>query len=499
MGFRKVLSKTLAIACLFTLMTANATDVISPTVGKLQWAPLNPEFTRYLRDRAQGLVRPFSAEGHGLGYIPAPFKLPKVNDDTAELPDVVMAIPASYDLRSHSGMTAVRNQGTCGSCWTFATYASMESYLKFKQASTRDFAEQDLNQYHGFSFEECEGGNRDMSTAYLARWGGPINEVDMPYPYAAPQAVPGAVVQKHVQNVWFLPGRSSYTANSTIKNAIMANGAIYCDFYWDDMFYNSAKRSYYNYVGDTGNAGAGGHAVAIIGWDDSYAKTNFNVTPAGNGAFLIKNSWGTGWGNSGYFWISYYDETLDDFTQFLNAEPTTTYKRVYEYDPLGWTSSLGYSGVTNPTMAYGANIFKAATTTNANRIKAVSFYTPVPSTKVSISVYKNLPDTNNTNPKAGTIVGTTLTKTIGHAGYNTVTFTTPYVVTAGKKFSVVIKFTTPGYNYPVPTEDKISGYTDSASAWKWQGFISYNGTTWKDMHVNVRHYSSICIKAFAGN
>ena len=54
----------------------------------------------------------------------------------------------------------------------------------------------------------------------------------------------------------------------------------------------------------------GDHSVSLIGWDDSYSASNFLITPPGDGAWIIKNSWGTDYGDKGYYYISYYDKTL---------------------------------------------------------------------------------------------------------------------------------------------------------------------------------------------
>lgn len=476
---KSILSKTLVVACLFGLVAANA------AAGEILRAPVNPDYVKYLKDRAQGLVQSFTSEGYALGYIPPFHKIPKAKVGDSDT--VQCTPPGSYDLRDFAGVTPVRNQGACGSCWSFATFASMESFLKFKKGSTRNFSEKDLITNHGFDYGECDGGNEKMSTAYLARWSGPLNETDVPYSPAIAKAM-FASVQKHAQQVRFIPDRASFTDNQAVKVAVMLNGAVYCSFYYNLTYFNSAKGSYYY----SGSAYAN-HAVAIVGWDDSYGKLNFKNPPPYNGAFLIKNSWGTGFGNSGYFWMSYYDTSLGGFAQFLNAEPTSNFTTKYEYDPLGWVSSLGYGDNT----AYGANIFTAGTGANENNIKAVSFYSPVPGSTVEISIYKNLPATKNTDPKAGTKVGTTFTKTITSAGYNTVRFPTPYLVTAGRKFSVVIRFTTPGYTYPLPMESPVSS-ASSATARIYQSFFSHSGTSWTDVHRDYSENANICIKAFAG-
>ncbi len=450
----------------------------------LSAAPKNPEFLKYLQDKAMGKVTAVTPEGRPLGLIPTPFVLPKAGAPSSlSAAPVVGALPATFDLRTSvpAGVTAVRDQGQCGSCWAFASFASLESYLKYKAAATWDFSEEDLNENHLWDSRVCEGGNHLMSTAYLARWAGPVNESDVPYPWA--MATPGVPVKKHVQKVWFLPDRASYTDNATVKTAVQSNGTVYVTFQWDAAYYNATNHSYY-YTGTGGN-----HAVAIVGWNDSYAKTKFTPQPPGNGAFIVRNSWGTGWGENGYFYMSYYDVSLWIGAQFYNAAGTANYARIYDYDPLGWTNSLGWtSGQTN--MSWFANIFKASS--SAPKIKAVSFYTPTPNCPYELRIYNNV-----TAPRTGALVKT-VTGTIAKAGYNTVDFSSsPATVTANKKFSVVVKLTVPtqyNYPYPVPIEDYNVEY--GANAYPGQSFMSADGTTWYDLTVLWNSRTNVCLKAF---
>jgi C1A family cysteine protease len=398
-------------------------------------------------------------------------------------------LPATFDLRTSApvGVTPVRDQGQCGSCWAFASFASLESYLKYKAAATWNFSEEDLNEYHLYDARVCEGGNLQMSTAYLARWAGPVNESDVPYPWT--MATPGVPVQKHLQKVWFLPQRTSYTDNTTIKTAVQTSGAVYVSFQWVSGSYNSTYKSYY-YTSTGGN-----HAVAIVGWDDTFSKTKFNTQPPGDGAFIVKNSWGTAWGDSGYFYMSYYDVSLRLGAQFYNAAATTNYARIYEYDPLGWTNSLGYTAA--PTnIAWFANIFVASS--SASKIKGVSFYTPTPNCPYVLYIYNKI-TAPGTNPKAGLLVKS-LSGTIAKAGYNTIDFTSaPATVTANKKFSVVVKLTVPtkyAWNWPIPIEEPIANYSSGANAYSRQSFVSSDGTSWSDLTTAWDDRTNVCLKAF---
>ncbi len=150
--------------------------------------------------------------------------------------------------------------------------------------------------------------------------------------------------QKHVQDVYIIPARSSSTDNDNLKNAVLNYGAVYVSMRWDgpqyssSAYWNDATHAYY-YNG----SGDSDHAVAIVGWDDNYPRTNFATTPPGDGAFIVRNSWGSAWGDAGYFYISYYDNILASGVSysFLNAEPTTNFGRIYQYDPLGWIAFMG--------------------------------------------------------------------------------------------------------------------------------------------------------------
>jgi PKD repeat protein len=336
-----------------------------------------------------------------------------------------------------------------------------------------------------------------MSTAYLARWDGPVKESDDPYdPYSvySPQNLP---IQKHVQNVFFIPLRTGSLDNNNIKWAIQNYGAVATYMYIlapSDPLYNSYFNSNTNsfYYNDNSYPD---HAVDIVGWDDNYNKKNFNIVPPGNGAFIVRNSWGTGWGDKGYFYVSYYDSVIgspsgigdslaiDNSNVVFTAENTGNYSHIYQYDPLGWTRSVGYS---NPT-AYCANVFTA----KSNEVlKAVGFYAT--NSNCNYQIYTSINNGAPVRTKSGTIPV---------AGYHTIPLDTGIQLSAGQHFSIFLMLTTPNYNNPIAIEEPISGYNSQSTSNAGESYVSIDGQHWTDI-TSILPNTDVCIKAFtnpAGN
>jgi C1A family cysteine protease len=475
-------------------------------------APIGSAYVQYKQDEAAGKVVTHTVGGYPLGYEPPPLELSQPVPTTS-LQAVVPAqtYPTRYDLRTLGKVSAVEDQYPCGTCWTFGAFGSLESYLL--PTSTTQFSENHLRNYHDFTVKDCcknDGGSFLKAGAYLARWGttemdangkliqaGPVERVCDPYltpPYASIPCTSATTcpIVEHVQNVYTLPLKQSPTDNNVIKSALMTYGGIATSMYIDEHtafsaskpspYWNNDTSAYYWNGRLTSN-----HGVMIVGWDDNYPATNFATTPPGNGAYIVKNSWGMSFGQSGYFYVSYYDTAMGHVSlAVFTAEPTTNYNTNYQYDPFGVVTRYGYG--TN--VAYGANVFNA---TSDGTLKAISFWAPDFGTSYTASIYTN-PTANN--PASGTLAST-ISGAVGYAGYYTEPLNTTVPLTRGETFSVVIKFTTPGDPMPVTVQIKKAGYDDAAPPTPTGvSFVSRDGTTWTDL-TTIDPSSACNIHAFA--
>jgi len=444
-------------------------------------------------------------EGHGLGLIPAPVDLSGASDSgtwsnnvnapgvvgyalqrsvgIAQTPGTTVIASRSsdsYDLRTLGKLSPIRNQGQDGNCWAFASTASLESSLL--PGERYDFSENNEKNLHGFDVPINLGGNDFMATSYLARWSGPVSEAADPYSYGTTVSASGLLVEKHVQEVFFIPTRREPLDNDLIKSAVRQYGAVYSTLRYESSSYTTRTAAYYY-------SGSGGfnHAIDIVGWDDGYSSGNFDNPPPGNGAFIARNSWGTTWGDAGYFYISYYDTRIGRDNAMFTAESPNNYSRVYQYDPLGWVANFGFGTDT----AYYANVFTSA---GNEQLKAVGFYTSATNTAYEVKVFMN-PDSG---PISSSGYVSEQNGTISLPGYHTIRLDNPVSLKKGDRFSVAVKVVSAGWTTPVAIELPINGYSAGATASSGQSYISSNGAGWSDLTLSQPN-TNVCLKAYTSS
>lgn len=440
-------------------------------------SPINPDFIEYLKKKNQKII----SNEFPLGYVPPTTLLP-ASDLTLSSKALY---PEKFDLRDFNKVTPVKNQGSLGSCWAHAACASMESNLL--TGETTDFSENNMINRHGFSLGPNDGGNDEMASAYLMRYDGPMDEADDPYTGDIHPSPPNISPIKHAQDIIFIPQRESYTDNNYIKSLLMNHGAVTSSFFWDPQFYNSVTHSFYcNNNGIT----ATNHGVTIIGWDDSYDKNNFLTPPPANGAFIIKNSWGTTWGDNGYFYMSYYDVTFRANALYLPLQSPINYNSIYYHDEFGF---IGYLYYVNEKQVVFSNMFEAK---ENSYLTAISLFSVISYTEYELSIYTNCVEF----PDDGQIM-LTQTFTADFAGYSTIKLNTPVEIKSGELFSILLNGKSPtDSTFLIPVEFKIDGYSDAATINPKESFCRPLSTPdWFDLFDDNSKLCNISIKAYTNN
>lgn len=235
----------------------------------------------------------------------------------------VDSLPSFFNSNEWGWVTPVKDQGFSGGCWCFSTISAIESSLLKSTGVFYDFSEQNMQKlmltYSKYGHQMLmEGGFTGSAILYALSWLGPIDDekdtFDMIGKFT--RVIPGKNI--HVQDVILIPNREVSYDLEFIKKTILKCGAITADFYAFDMdpYFNANTSAYYynetDYENEEGQiiGVQPTHAISIVGWDDNYPASNFLITPPGNGAWIVKNSYGEGSYDNGYCYISYYDTVI---------------------------------------------------------------------------------------------------------------------------------------------------------------------------------------------
>ena len=225
------------------------------------------------------------------------------------------ALPSSFDWRSQNGTTPIKNQGSCGDCWAFGTVAPLESQIKLQCNLTVDISEQYLTSCNTDGWG-CNGGwwAHDYHMSKLGRdntAAGAVLEADDPFK-AANTACGGPYNHPYRITNWaFIAGQPTPSVQA-IKQAIYTYGPISAAIYVGPKF-----QAYSSGIFDANESGQVNHAIALVGWNDDLGPDN--------GYWILRNSWGTGWGESGYMKIRYGSNLVGysaNYIQFACTNPT---------------------------------------------------------------------------------------------------------------------------------------------------------------------------------
>lgn len=386
-------------------------------------------------------------------------------------------IPSAYDYRREGRAPRVKNQGSLGTCWAFASLMALESRLLPEEDLS--FSEDHMSISNSFHMQQNDGGEYTMSMAYLLAWQGPVLEKQDVY--GDGYSPPGLKPVKHVQEIQILPAKD-YEA---VKKAVYYCGGVQSSLYTsmasgrsDSRYYNKEKGAYC-YLGTA----KPNHDVVIIGWDDSYPKENFNLEPEGDGAFICANSWGGEFGDEGYFYVSYYDTNIGiNNIIYTKVEDTDHYDGIYQTDLCGWSGQLGYGRED----AYFANSYTAK---EDGELAAAGFYATGPNTSYEVYTVTDAADSSSFGSRRLAAKGS-----FQNEGYYTVEFAEPVSLKKDQKFAVIVNIRTPGSVHPVAIEYPVQGEDPKKELSDGEGYISLRGTSWE--RVEESQKCSLCLKAY---
>ena len=373
-------------------------------------------------------------------------------------------LPSRFNLKDFGWVSSVKNQGSMNSCWAFGTCGSLESALLKATEVEYDFSENNVQNslikysIYGSSVHN-EGGDDHLSIGYLLSWFGMFpTEYDTYDELGKISPLIATNQDIHIQDVIIIHPRQNATDNDQLKEALIKYGALWVAYNAQQMepyFNTNTSAQYYN--GTDGPS----HAVTLVGWDDNYSKNNFLITPPGDGAFIIKNSWGANNGDKGYYYISYYDTSfLKDINAFgVILNNTISYNKNYQVDISG--CDYYYH---NQSQIWYANQFEAL---EDDLIAAVGTYFNNSGENYEISIYVN-------NELKYVQSGVS-----AFSGFSTIKLNTYIPIKQGDVFKAVIK----GVNAPLSVNTRVHNDRNTS-------FICEDGKTW-----NVSDYL-ICLKIY---
>ena len=493
------------------------------------------DYKRYLELPEKEKSKYITPNPYGTNYTQRSYSYIKGNFRTV----TAAASYNKFDLRDQIAIQ-VKNQLNTQTCWTFPIISGVETNISLTRGYNSNIYSIRHMEYgtaktfldginaNGYDREVGSGGNTYMGLSYITSGRGPVLEKDMPFKDSEAKINLSEInkeVGEKIEDYVRFPsiykkvqenGSMQYSDNKgnsftnnqvdeirqTIKEHVLSCGGV-------TTLTNSSQTQYFNSVSpilatayycddDTVIAD---HSVTIIGWDDNYAKENFNAThrPQKNGAWLVLNSYGTGF-NQGYYYISYEDVMVERDNVGIKKIVDKDYKNIYQYDQLGYNYQLSLNDSSNNPLKtiYTGTIYPKKES-GKEFLKEVSVM-GVAENLVDIYVNMN----GNLSLADATLVASGINL---KEEYKTFKLNTPLEV-VNNKFAVIIKYTgANGTNAIVATETNLkSNGVDGANNWntatskEGQDFVSSTAAdgTWQD-YSEILKDSNFCVKAFTAD
>ena len=250
---------------------------LSYTLGHNKYSGLN------ITEFRQLMTSPFKQNDNNLRGNFALLKYPMDNYETLDL-----SVPSSIDWRTLGAVTPVKDQGQCGSCWSFSVTGAMEGAYKIKTNNLVSFSEQELVDCslikYGGPNMGCNGGNMEPTFDWIGKNGGICSGSS--YPYISGTTKTAGTCQ----HTCSLVSGSKVTSSIAVKPKSDIDMINALSQHPVSIAIEADQREFQLYSSGIFNSLNCGqnldHGVLLVGYSPDY--------------YIMKNSWGTSWGESGY-------------------------------------------------------------------------------------------------------------------------------------------------------------------------------------------------------
>ena len=485
----------------------------------------------YTEDEKSGKNHSHALGDNYIDYTPEASSV-GIDENILKADGTEVEIPSKWTISDNKLVSAVKNQGHYGCCWSMSMMAMAEAQdmkLNGAKADETNFSEMHLvNFFYGNELPGPDGGiegdynagekmtttpqmggNNYLSAQTVMSWKGVAKEnVDpsLEFPVGKPDDYePNLDDSLAYKDALHATNAFAFNVENTdlIKKHIMEYGAVgmsyssidQCSkegsfdgevseykgliFYPKEFDQNLEKFECSEFMYEPGDGiigpGDGGHAITIVGWDDDFdrayfadtdanrkrsytvykgngEKVNLNVSepvlPEKNGAWLMKNSWGTGYGDDGFYWISYEDAGINTIMGFV-YENADAKDHNYQYDGSCSGGALSLKLGSSPEIA---NVFTIDPYAVKNqKLDSVAVGVNSADTVLDVAIYENPKDAGI--PESGTLISETKGFITSVPGYYNIPLATQPVVTPGTNIAVVV---TPKFVEASPEKDSIS-------------------------------------------
>ena len=402
-------------------------------------------------------------------YYIAPVYCNVGDEEFTRSPTITLSAAASdskYSSISSGFVTTPKHQYSIGACWAFSSLSLVESNALKNKLGTYDLSEahmiyglvsggfsDDAGKNGRYYTTSMSGGPIMFGPTYFFNNKGMLSESEMPYPQT----------EKKIKSSEYPSGKKMLTVNqfdlfnlnsygvcstdeiNLIKNQIINNGSVGVSIYMKELLFSDTAKDYY--LATTSNSELPNHAVSLVGWDDTISKSKFNGATR-NGAWIVKNSWGSSWSNDGYFYLSYDDYFGCKYAYSYSGVSKTTFDNTYAAaDVVGLTP-----------ISFGSDISFASKftkkTSGTETIKRVSFMSGA---NVDYKVYL-AKDGNINNKNNFTLLGSGTSQVMGIKSVNV------NGVDITSNYAIVIEFTVKNNSRnTIYTMCNVSSYTSHLS------------------------------------